>query len=110
MVIFTTDNGLFHSAHGLAGKWYPYRESIGVPLIVYDPRMPSDRINTINDDLTLNIDLASTVLGAAGIEPPPSMQGRNMADLYLSHSKDDSEQKPWRKEFFYEFPLKQGKW
>ena len=28
LVIFTTDNGLFHGAHGLAGKWYPYQESI----------------------------------------------------------------------------------
>jgi len=25
MVIFTTDNGYFHSEHGLAGKWYPYQ-------------------------------------------------------------------------------------
>ena len=38
MVIFTTDNGYFHGEHGLAEKWYPYQESIRVPLIIYDPR------------------------------------------------------------------------
>jgi len=27
MIIFTTDNGMFHGSHGLAGKWYPYQES-----------------------------------------------------------------------------------
>lgn len=38
LVIFTTDNGFFHGEHGLAGKWYPYQESIRVPLIIWDPR------------------------------------------------------------------------
>jgi arylsulfatase A-like enzyme len=111
MVIFTTDNGLFHSAHGLAGKWYPYQESIRVPLIVYDPRMSSHGIRTTNDALTLNIDLAATVLGAAGIEPPPGMQGRDIADLYLERAPEDPKslgQNPWRTDFFYEFPVRQG--
>ena len=42
LVIFTTDNGYFHGEHGLADKWYPYEESIRVPLIVRDPRLPAD--------------------------------------------------------------------
>jgi len=42
MIIFTTDNGMFHGSHGLAGKWYPYQESIRVPLTIHDPRMPAD--------------------------------------------------------------------
>ncbi len=40
LVIFTGDNGYFHGEHGLADKWYPHEESIRVPLIVRDPRMP----------------------------------------------------------------------
>ena len=28
MIMFTTDNGVFNGAHGLASKWYPYQESI----------------------------------------------------------------------------------
>jgi arylsulfatase A-like enzyme len=37
---------------------------------------------TVNDDFTLNIDLTATVLAAAGIDPLPSMMGRDMSVLY----------------------------
>jgi hypothetical protein len=37
---------------------------------------------TVNDDFTLNIDLATTILAAAGIEPLSSMMGRDMSVLY----------------------------
>jgi arylsulfatase A-like enzyme len=99
MIIFTTDNGLYHSEHQLAGKWYPHQESIRVPLIIRDPRMPKDKIGTINEDFTLNIDLASTILGAAGVKQPSVMQGRDISDLYLKSAPK------WRQEFFYEHPV-----
>lgn len=110
MIIFTTDNGMFHGAHGLAGKWYPYQESIRVPLIIYDPRMPSDKVGTLDDSFTLNVDLAKTILGAAGVKPDDLMQGRDISDLYLPNEKDEYHNTPsvkneaWRDEFFYEFP------
>lgn len=97
---------MFHGAHGLAGKWYPYQESIRVPLVIYDPRLPEDQRGITNEDYTLNIDLASTILGAAGLPSDPVMQGRDMSDLYLPNKKDGKtalEREPWRKEFFYEF-------
>ena len=104
MIIFTTDNGLMHGAHRLAGKWYPYEESIRVPLLIYDPRMSNDKRGTIDDSLTLNIDLAETILGAANIAPLPLMQGRDIADLYLHHTSKLIA-KPWRAEFYYEYPI-----
>ena len=111
MIIFTTDNGMFHGAHGLAGKWFPYQESIRVPLIIYDPRMPSDKIGTLDDSFTLNVDLAETILGAAGVKPDDLMQGRDISDLYLPsnvkneyHNSASVNKEPWRDEFFYEFP------
>jgi arylsulfatase len=106
MIIFTTDNGMFHGAHGLAGKWYPYQESIRVPLIIYDPRMPADKVGMVDESFTLNVDLAETILGAAGLKPHERMQGRDMSDLYLPNIKNGKtalERKPWRDEFFYEF-------
>ena len=122
MIIFTTDNGMFLGEHGLAGKWYPYQESIRVPLIVRDPRMPLEKQGTLDDSLTLNIDLLSTILGAAGLETPSTAQGRDIADLYLppvrskmsptigtSIEEDNHQQQLWRTEFFYEFPLDMGK-
>ena len=99
MVIFTSDNGLLTGAHGLAGKWNPFEESIRVPLIIYDPRMPLEKRGTIDDSFTLNIDLAETILGAAGVTPPQVMQGRDITDLYLRRNTA-----PWRDEFYYEFP------
>jgi len=98
LVIFTTDNGYFHGEHGLADKWYPFEESIRVPLILADPRMPPERRGTTNDELALNVDLAPTILAAAGVAAPPSMQGRDLAPLYLGGAG------PWRTEFFYEHP------
>jgi arylsulfatase A-like enzyme len=106
MIIFTTDNGMFHGSHGLAGKWYPYQESIRVPLIIYDPRMPKEKVGFVDDSFTLNVDLAETILGAAGLKPTKGMQGRDISDLYLPNMKNGKtalDRKPWREEFFYEF-------
>mmetsp|Transcript_39636 Transcript_39636/g.119027 ORF Transcript_39636/g.119027 Transcript_39636/m.119027 type:complete len:253 (-) Transcript_39636:497-1255(-) len=72
----------FHAEHGLADKWYPHQESIRVPLIIKDPRMDPSKIGTLNDDFTLNVDLAPTILRAAGVEPPAGMMGRDMSVLY----------------------------
>ena len=97
LVIFTTDNGYFHGEHGLADKWYPYEESIRVPLIVRDPRMPAAKRGTVNGDFVLNVDIAPTLLAAAGVAAPARMQGRDWAPLYLAAKKP-----VWRQEFFYE--------
>lgn len=104
MVIFTTDNGMLHGEHGLGGKWFPYTESIRVPLIIWDPRMPASKRGTLDDSYTLNIDLAPTILGAAQIDPPLGMQGRNIADLYLKKYGSQN----WRQEFYYEHPTHMG--
>jgi arylsulfatase len=61
---------------------YPHQESIRVPLIIKDPRMSPQFIGTTNDEFTLNIDLAATILSAAGLQPLPSMMGRDMSVLY----------------------------
>ncbi len=97
LVIFTTDNGYFHGEHGLADKWYPYEESIRVPLLVWDPRLPKDRRGMTRDEFVLNVDLAPTILAMAGLTAPVGMQGRNFAPLYLDGPVAD-----WRTEFFYE--------
>jgi arylsulfatase len=99
MIIFTADNGYLQGEHGLGGKWFPFEESIRVPLIIYDPRMPMSQRGKVRDELTLNVDLAETILGAAGLTPTAGMQGRDIADLYLDNAKD------WRDEFYYEHPM-----
>lgn len=97
LVIFTTDNGYFHGEHELADKWYPYEESIRVPLIVRDPRMPAAKRGKTDTAMTLNVDLAPTILAAAGVSAPQKMQGRDLAPLYLA-----AKPPAWRTEYFYE--------
>ncbi|MEX2186057.1 MAG: sulfatase [Pirellulales bacterium] len=104
LVVFTGDNGYFHAEHGLADKWYPYEESIRVPLIVRDPRMKNDRQGKTNDEFALSVDLAPTILSAAGIAAPKTMQGRDLAPLYVGDEKPQ-----WRDEFFYEHPTIRSK-
>jgi arylsulfatase A-like enzyme len=104
LVIFTTDNGYYHGEHGLADKWYPHQESIRVPLIIRDPRMPAAKRGSTNDEFTLNADLAPTILGFAGLPAPATMQGRDIAPLYLTDGVSD-----WRTEFFYEHPTLKDK-
>jgi len=103
LVVFTTDNGYLHGEHGLADKWYPFEESIRTPLIVRDPRMPASARGATRDALTLNVDLAPTILAAARCDAPPAMQGRDLAPLYLR-----AEPVAWRDEWFYEHPTIQS--
>lgn len=100
LVVFTTDNGFYHGEHGLAGKWFPHEESIRVPLIIMDPRAPSSSQGTVRDEMTLNIDLAPTLLSAAQTSIPSQMQGRDISQLYRGNKVT----RPFRDEFFYEHP------
>lgn len=104
LVIFTGDNGNFHGEHELADKWYPHEESLRVPLIIRDPRMAGSKDGQTNDECALNVDLAPTILAAAGIKAPATMQGRDIAPLYLVDGVKD-----WRKEFFYEHAIIKNK-
>lgn len=45
----------------------------------------------------VNVDLAPTILNAAGIEAPATMQGRDLSPLYLAQDPPK-----WREAFFYE--------
>lgn len=100
IVVFMADNGYYHGDRGLADKWYSHDESIRVPLIVHDPRIPKDRRGGTNDDFVLNVDLAPTLLAATGIQTPKKMQGRDFAPLYLGQDKSSSP--PWRTAFLHE--------
>lgn len=66
--------------------------------------MHASQIGTMNDEFTLSIDLAPTLLSAAGIAVPTQMQGKDIAQLYLkNHSNEEESRKMWRKDFFYEW-------
>jgi arylsulfatase A-like enzyme len=96
LIIFTSDNGYYLGDFGLADKWFMHEPSIRLPLLVVDPRLPSEGRGTRRDAMALNIDVAPTILDAAGIQPNASMQGKSL--LPVVHG----EKKALRDEFFYE--------
>ena len=55
VIIYTSDNGYFCSAHGFSGKVLPYEEGSKAPLIVYDPRKPAAKRGVVSDALTGNV-------------------------------------------------------
>lgn len=96
VIAFSSDNGFFLGEHGLSHKWLMHEESIRIPLIVRDPRLPEPRRGALSDELVLNIDLAPTLLELSGTEIPPATDGRSLAPLLRG------EQVGWRTDFFYE--------
>lgn len=96
IIVFTGDNGFYLGEHGLAGKWFAHEESIRVPLVVYDPRLPASQRGKRSEAMVLNIDLAPTLLAMAGLNAPASMQGQSLLPLVRGEKPE------WRTEFFYE--------
>ena len=41
IIVYSADNGYHMGNRGFAGKWSHYEESLRVPLIIADPRIPA---------------------------------------------------------------------
>jgi arylsulfatase A-like enzyme len=96
VVIFSSDHGDLMGAHGLMGKWLMYEESIRVPLIIRDPRLPKQLRGRRCAEMALSIDLAPTMLALAQVPIPDSVQGRDLTPLLRG------EQLEWRDHWYYE--------
>lgn len=97
IIVYSADNGYYMGNRGLAGKWSHYDESLRVPLIVADPRVPGDQQGKVTDAIALNLDLPATFLDWAGIEVPKRYQGHSLQPIVNSEKPDD-----WRTESFHE--------
>jgi arylsulfatase A-like enzyme len=97
IVVYSADNGYYLGDRGFQGKWSHYEESLRVPLIIHDPRLPKPQRGRVVDAMALNVDLPSTFLDWAGVTPPGSYQGRSLASLVQGKTPAD-----WRREFFCE--------
>ncbi len=96
VILHTSDNGFYLGEYGLAGKWLMHEESIRTPLIVLDPRLPANLRGRKCEQMTLNVDLAPTLLDLAGVYTPPGVQGDSLLPLLKGESP------LWREDFFYE--------
>jgi len=97
IVIYSADNGYYMGDRGFAGKWSHYDESLRVPLIIYDPRLPEDKRGRVVDELTLSLDVSATILDVAGVAPCDKYQGRSLTGLMLGNTPND-----WRSDIYCE--------
>lgn len=76
LIVYMGDNGFQFGEHGLIDKRTAYEASMRVPLMMRCPTII--RPGTIFRGMAANIDIAPTLLEAAGVMPPKFMQGRSL--------------------------------
>jgi N-acetylglucosamine-6-sulfatase len=94
LVVYLSDNGFQFGEHGLIDKRTMYESSIRIPLLAHCPDLfePNQRVR----GLALNIDVAPTLLDAAGVAPGRTMHGASLLPLLRGSTE-------WRKDFLYEY-------
>lgn len=102
IVVFTSDNGILIGDHGLSGKWLMFEKSIRIPMLIFDPRLPTAARGRRVDGMALNIDVAPTLLDLAGVPIPERVQGRSLVPWLGAEPAD------WRTDWFYEHDLHPG--
>ncbi len=95
LVMYMGDNGFLFGEHGLIDKRNAYEESMRVPLLAHCPDLFSG--GTSVEKMVANMDIAPTVLAAAGLRAPESMEGRSFLELAAG------KQVPWRDTLLYEY-------
>jgi len=97
LVVYMGDNGFALGEHGFYDKRDAFEESIRVPMLAYAPGMiqPGTKVTP----MVQNIDVAPTLLAAAGVEAPKSakMDGRSFLPMLLGKKI------PWRDHILYEY-------
>ncbi|MGN6246509.1 MAG: sulfatase family protein [Motilibacteraceae bacterium] len=80
LLMYASDQGFFLGDHGWFDKRFMYEESLRMPFVLSYPRRLAQ--GQVFDGIVTNVDLAQTILDAAGVEHHPRMQGRSFfADL-----------------------------
>jgi len=97
VIIFSGDNGYYKGSRGFAGKWSHFEESLRVPLVIYDPRMPGTPGGRVLEPMALNIDIPATIVELAGVPVPAEYQGCSLVPLLRGVMPPK-----WRNDFFCE--------
>ncbi|HJN16019.1 MAG TPA: sulfatase [Armatimonadota bacterium] len=97
LVVLMGDNGFFWGEHGLIDKRAAYEESMRVPMIAHCPELFGP--NATVDEVVANIDIAPTLLDAAGVATPDAMDGESCLGLLTGEADVDE----WRKHLLYEY-------
>jgi N-acetylglucosamine-6-sulfatase len=95
LVLYMGDNGFAFGEHGLIDKRTAYEESMRIPMVARAPGLLPAGATV--EAVAANIDVGPTLLEAAGLKPPPGLDGRSL----LAPARGDT--RGWREEFLYEY-------
>jgi len=79
LVIYLGDNGYAWGEHGMVDKRSAYEESMRIPLLVHCPELIKAGADV--RQMVANIDIAPTILEAAGLVSPPALDGRSFLPM-----------------------------
>ena len=96
IVMYTSDQGFYMGEHGFFDKRFIYEESFRTPLVMHLPK--ELRAKGSITEMVQNIDLAPTILDAAGVSIPADIQGRSLMPLLRGQK-----QLPGRDALYYHF-------
>jgi N-acetylglucosamine-6-sulfatase len=97
LVIYMGDNGFHLGEHGFYDKRDAFETSIRVPMLAWAPGLI--KLGTKVTQMVQNIDIAPTVLAAAGIKAPEAARFNGRSFLPLLMGRDVK----WRDHLLYEY-------
>jgi len=100
LVIYMGDNGFAFGEHGLIDKRTAYEESMRVPMLAQCPELIKG--GSVVNEVVANIDIAPTILEAAGLRAPKVMSGRSFMALAKGEKVN------WRETLLYEYYWERG--
>lgn len=95
LVLYMGDNGFAFGEHGLIDKRTAYEESMRVPMLMHCPEL--FEAGKVVEEVVANIDVAPSLLEAAGLTAPSYMEGRSVLPLAREQRVE------WRDELLYEY-------
>ena len=88
LVIYVSDQGFYMGEHGWFDKRFMYEESFRTPMVMRYPGVIKP--GSVSNDFVMNLDLGPTILDAAGVAIPDSMQGQTMLPVFNNNFKRDA--------------------
>lgn len=98
IIVYTSDQGFYLGEHGWFDKRFMYEESYRTPFIVSYPKTIDE--GTVSEALTMNIDVAPTLLEYAGVQVPDDLQGRSLKTVMNNQGKEPEN---WREATYYHY-------
>ncbi|MGN6493780.1 MAG: sulfatase/phosphatase domain-containing protein, partial [Agriterribacter sp.] len=95
LVIYISDQGFYMGEHGWFDKRFMYEESFRTPMVMRYPGVIAK--GTVDNNLVMNVDLAPTLLDAAGVSASQPMQGVSILPILTKKSKSS------RKNLYYHY-------